>query len=185
MAEARAVGRKELVNSVRKTASLHEDIKSHQSRLALPYSESKPSEVTEVYWIYAIRKTGTYPPATDRSGKWLIFVHVKDVDEIWAKIKKATEEGELGSSSKVATAKPNPNSADPSRRVICVYTYDWTDREDVQRIGVALSQLGVKGKIYYKTDEDTLSGKYRVSGHTRISKYCMDCQTLDFIVYES
>lgn len=73
--------------------------------------------MTEVYWIYAIRKKGDYPKRTTRSGKWLIFINKKDVDEVWAKIKKATEEGKLGDSSKVATAKPNPlNAANQTRR---------------------------------------------------------------------
>jgi hypothetical protein len=32
-------------------------------------------------------------------------------------------------------------------------------------------KLGVVNKIPYKSDEDTLSGKYRITGHRRISKY--------------
>jgi hypothetical protein len=56
------------------------------------------------------------------------------VDDVWFKIKKAVEEGRLGGSAKVSTAKPNPLSKDPRKHVICVYTYDWTDEEDVRRI---------------------------------------------------
>ena len=52
----------------------HEAIKAQQRKFSLPYSSAKPSEVTNVYWIYAIRKKGRYPKATERSGKWLIFV---------------------------------------------------------------------------------------------------------------
>lgn len=150
---------------------LHELIKVGQRRTALPYSDAKPSEVTDVYWIYAVRQKGKYPKPTSRSGKWLIFVGMNDVDEVWSKIKKATEEGKLGDSSKVATAKPNPHATDSNRKVICVYTYDWTDEEDVRRIREELRRLGIVNKIPYKTDEDTLSGKYRITGHTRISKY--------------
>jgi len=135
------------------------------------YSNARPSGVTEVYWIYARRKSGEYPRSTKRSGKWLVFVDIKNVDEVWAKIKKATEEGKLGSSAKVATAKPNPNATDPNTKVICVYTYDWIDEKDVKRVREELRKLGIVNKISYKADEDTLSGKYRVRGHTRISKY--------------
>jgi len=85
----------------------HDTIKHRQRKVSAAYSESKPSEVTDVYWIYAENKTGTYPAATLRSGTWLVFVNVEDADELWAKIKKATEEGKLGQDSKVATAKPS------------------------------------------------------------------------------
>ncbi len=155
---------------MKKTASLHENIKSRQAQAALRHSESKPSEVTDVYWIYAIRKIGAYPSATDQSGKWLVFVHVSQIDEVWAKIKKATEEGKLGGSSKVSTGLPNPNATEPENKVICVYTYDWTDEEDVKRVREELRALGITRKIPYKADEDTLSGKYRVAGNTKISK---------------
>ncbi len=90
---------------------------------------------------------------------------------MWGKIKKATEEGKLSSSAKVATAKPNPNATNPEIKVICVYTYDWTDEDDVRRIREELRKLGIINKIPYKADEDTLSGKYGVKGNTRISKY--------------
>ena len=149
----------------------HESIKLMQREVSLPYSDAKPSEVTDVYWIYAKRREGKYPKPTRRSGKWLVFVEKKDVDEVWAEIKKAVEGGKLGSDAKVATAKPNPHATNPNRRVICVYTYDYTDDKDVMRVREGLRTLGITNKIPYKTDEDTLSGKYQITGHTRISKY--------------
>ena len=132
---------------------------------------AKPSEVTDIYWIYAIRKRGRYPKAIPRSGKWLIFVDPENVDEVWPKIKKAVEEGKLGNSAKVSTAKPNPLAGKSRAHVICVYTYDWTDENDVKRIREKLRKLGITNKISYKADEDTLKGKYRITGHRRISKY--------------
>ncbi len=149
----------------------HELIKAKQREISLPYSDAKPSEVTDVYWIYAERKRGKYPKATPRSGKWLIFVDPENVDEVWAKIKKAVEEGKLGDSAKVSTAKPNPLAGKSKAHVICVYTYDWTDEKDVKRIREELRKLGITNKIPYKADEDTLKGKYRITGHRRISKY--------------
>jgi hypothetical protein len=136
-----------------------------------PSSRSVPSQMTDEYWLYATRKRGQYPKATTKSGKWLVFVPVSQVDEVWVKIKDATEEGRLGDSAKVATAKPNPNSSDPSKKVICVYTYDWTDEEDVRRIRDELRALGIVSKIPYKTDGDTSAGRYAKRGHKRISKY--------------
>lgn len=136
-----------------------------------PHMENVPSQENNEYWLYAVRKQGKYPEPTARNGKWLVFVPVKSVDGVWEKIKKATEEGKLGDSAKVATARPNPNAGDSSRKVLCVYTYDWTDKEDVMRIRTELRALGITWKIPYKSDEDTDKGRYRVAGHTRISKY--------------
>ncbi len=149
----------------------YESLKSLQRMISSPYSSAKPSETTSVFWIYAKNGRGNPPKFTQRSGKWLIFVDSKDVDEVWAKIKDATEIGKLGDSAKVATAKPNPVSKNPEKKVICVYTYDWTDEKDVRRVREELRSLGIINKIPYKTDEDTLNGRYRIKGYTRISKY--------------
>ena len=149
----------------------HEALKTKQMELAQRFAEANPSEVTEVYWLYAVRKKGTYPRPTPYSGKWLIFVNRNDIDAIWTTIKQATEEGKLGGSTKVATAKPNPYATDPKTKVICVYTYDWADEADVRRIRAELRALGITQKISYKADADTLRDKYRVTGHQRINKY--------------
>ena len=136
-----------------------------------PQATQKPSRTTSAYWLFAERLTGTYPGATEKCGKWLIFVPAKNIDFVWERIRKATEDGRLGDSSKVATAKANPIAAESSMKVICVYTYDWKDEEDVKRIRTELRTLGIIWKIPYKSDEDTEAGKYRATGHTRISKY--------------
>ena len=162
---------KEKIKKDKKNKRSSKSVKAKQRKISSPYSNAKPSEVTDIYWIYATRKKGKYPKPTPRSGKWLIFVSLKNVDEVWAKIKKAVEEGKLGDSAKVATAKPNPLATDPNTKVICVYTYDYTDEKDVKRIREELRKLGITNKIPYKADEDTLSGKYRITGHKRISKY--------------
>ena len=166
------MGKDYMKDRTRRRKRRHEARKERQIELSRPYVDAKPSEVTEVHWIYALRrKKGDYPKPSPRSGKWLIFVPAEDVDEVWAKIRKATEEGRLGDSAKVATAKPNPYAIDPGMRVICVYTYDWSDKEDVMRVREELRKLGITDKIPYKTDEATLSGKYRIKGHRKVSKY--------------
>lgn len=131
----------------------------------------KPSQVTEVFWIPVTRKKGDYPKSTSKSGKWLVFVHDKKVDVLWVTIKKAVEDGKLGGSAKVSTNRPNPNALHPKLKVICVYTYDFTDVKDVMRIRRELRKLGVTSKICYKADEDTLKGRYRILGHEDICKY--------------
>lgn len=133
--------------------------------------QARPSLVTDDYWVYAERKTGVYPTATERSGKWLIFVPLPNIDAVWERVRAATEAGKLGDSAKTATAMQNPNAVDQTKKVICVYTYDWQDKEDVMRIRAELRNIGISWKIPYKADVDTDAGRYRVMGHTRISKY--------------
>lgn len=130
-----------------------------------------PSQVTNEYWLFANRKQGTYPLHSENGGKWLIFVPIGRVDNVWSKIKLATEAGRLGEMSKVATTKDNSNAANANIKVICVYTYDWMDEEDVMRIRQELRQLGITRKIPYKADEDTEAGKYANQGTKKISKY--------------
>jgi hypothetical protein len=132
-------------------------------------SHPQPSQVSNVYWLYAERGCGAYPRHTPRGGKWLLFVSVTEVDEAWATIRAATEQGRLGGASKVATAKPSPLAKHPDLRVICVYTYDWTDQTDVLRVRQELRELGFTSKIAYKADEDTRAGRY--AGQGRVAKY--------------
>lgn len=136
-----------------------------------PDNNRNPSEVTDVYWIYAYRKIGNYLESTMHSGKWLIFVSPERLDAVWRKIKNATENGKLGNESKTATAKPNSLAGKSRQKVICVYTYDWTDEEDVKRIREELRKLDIFWKIPYKTDQDTSDDKYRTTTNQKIPKY--------------
>ena len=131
----------------------------------------RPSQVLDEYWLMVISKKRMNAPSTDRTGKWLLFVPVSEVDEVWDRIRQATESGLLGVASKVSTARPNPNARDASKKVVCVYTYDHEDEVDVMRVREELRRLGFKDKIPYKTDEATIFGKYQVRGDKRISKY--------------
>lgn len=131
----------------------------------------RPSEVEGEYWLEASSRIETNAPLTDRTGKWLLFASVGNVDEVWDKIRSATESGLLGFASKVSTARPNPNARDASKKVVCVYTGDHEDEADVMRVRDELRKLGFTEKIPYKTDEATISGKYQVRGDKRISKY--------------
>ncbi len=133
--------------------------------------DPKPAQVVDVPWLFAERKAGDCPSHTERGGKWLLFAPVAQVDEVWAKIKQATEAGLLGSLAKVATAMPSPLATNPARRLICVYTYDWTDVADVRRVRSQLRDFGFVAKIQYKADDDTRAGSYSGQGKKPISKY--------------
>jgi hypothetical protein len=133
--------------------------------------ERKPSEVTDEPWLWADRASGDRPPANENSGKWLVDMSVENVDLYWEKIKQATIEGRLGCSAKVATSMRGPLRDRLKSRVICVYTYDWTDADDVHRVREVLRELGIKRPIVYKADADTLQGNTRDKWHPDMAKY--------------
>ena len=131
--------------------------------------ESNPTEVTYHAWIYAIRKQGSYPEPTERSGKWLIFLSAQSIDRYWAKIKEAVEQGQLGEQTKVSTRSPASMPPEVRRKkeergdtrfVVCVYTYDYADEADVMRVRQVLKELGIQREIIYKADADTRAGSY-------------------------
>jgi hypothetical protein len=59
--------------------------------------------------------------------------------------------------------------------VICVYTGDYENIEDVRRVGLELNKLGlgVDQPIYYKSDNMTREGKYIKPGSKINSIYKM------------
>lgn len=87
-----------------------------------------------------------------RAGKWMLFCTAQTVNEVWDVVAKATASNELGIAAKVATR----SQIDPRpERLICVYTADFHDKDDVERVALKLKQLGLvegRGKkpLYYK-----------------------------------
>ena len=132
----------------------------------------KPSKTVDSYWVWASSKEVNIDKINiTKVGKWLIFVPVVDLDSKWELIKRMTQDGHLGPLSKASTAKPNPNARDVNIKVICVYTANWTDKEDVMRVRNALREVGFTDKLSYKSDEDTRLGKYSKNGDRGFAKY--------------
>jgi hypothetical protein len=156
----------EYVNSNKYT---HEDIKRFQKSLSESCGETIPTESTRVWWLYAESKH-KYKKATQWSGKWLIFCPEKHIDSAWEQVKDATEEGLLGGQSKCSTLKGRKGGPG-SDYVICCYTYSWKDEKDVMRVREVLRELGFVKPLPYKTDADTIAGKYACKGEKKISKY--------------
>lgn len=120
-----------------------------------------PSEETGVFWHYAQNtKNPDAKKRTNKTGKWMIFPKVEEVDMVWERIKNKTIVGDLGISAKVATARPNALARDKRVRLICVYTYDCEDKEDVLEVRRKLTQMGFKQTLYYKPDSMTSDMKY-------------------------
>ena len=100
------------------------------------------------------RKHGTYLDDHPlRSGKWLIWLSTENIDRYWKRIRVAVEQGLLGNWAKVSTA--GSIREDRPDHVVCVYTYDYEDKEDVMRVRDVLRKIGIKQRIRYKADEDT------------------------------
>ncbi|KAL2045757.1 hypothetical protein N7G274_002188 [Stereocaulon virgatum] len=90
------------------------------------------------------------------SGKWMLFPSPQNVNTVWSLIAHATVSGELGFAAKVAT-----DDGSQRARLICIYTADFGDKDDVKRVLERILALGLcggngaggKGKaIYYKAD---------------------------------
>ncbi len=129
-----------------------------------------PSATTQMYWI-VVDAPGSAPEAIEdeNAGKWLIFQEPDQVDASWKKVRDATVSGLLGISAKVSTAKPNPDSRD-NRKVIYVYTRDWSDEADVMRVREKLRELGFIERIGYKRNIETFAGEYAKKGK-RVTYY--------------
>ena len=121
-------------------------------------SLDKPSQNILFYWIKAY--SPSFASGDKRIGKWLIWVNRQDIDRVWIIIKEATENGTLGIASKVSTAKPNVHSSNLKRHVICIYTYDYKNKENINKVRQSLRKMGFLAKIPYKTDSATLAGRY-------------------------
>ncbi|KAL8370034.1 hypothetical protein RB595_000407 [Gaeumannomyces hyphopodioides] len=94
------------------------------------------------------------------TGKWMLFISPQNVNEVWAKIARATSAGELGSAAKVATGGMLAPPDLARTRLICVYTRDFADLDDVGRVLGRLKELGfaANSQIYYKPDVFTILG---------------------------
>lgn len=123
-----------------------------------------PSRTTRMFWI--VQDAPEVKPDAmedELAGKWLIFLPPERVDEAWIIVRNATCRKELGISSKVSTAKPNPDSRD-SMKVIYVYTPDWRDEQEVMRVRERLRELGFVDRIGYKRNIETYRGEYSQKG---------------------
>ncbi|KAJ1325583.1 DUF1917 domain-containing protein [Microdochium nivale] len=92
-------------------------------------------------------------------GKWMLFCTVSDVNTVWEIVAKATVNNELGIAAKVA---PKSTTDFRAERIICVYTADFSNTQDVKRVATSLHRLGLippMGRpIYYKPDAYTYLG---------------------------
>ena len=127
-----------------------------------------PTDDTKNYWIHAHGiSEGCYENHQSYIGKWLIFASEIYINDIWKKINDSTKNGQLGIGSKVST-KFHLENMISSNYVICVYTKDYRDKENVKYILQQLRKIGITHTLYYKADITTLKGIY--SSNTPLTK---------------
>lgn len=138
-------------------------------RLSPPGPHTPSLELTQP-WLWALAATVAQPPiGHPRTGKWLWFPPLSQLDGAWAVIRSAVEADRLGFAAKAGTLGNSRPGSDDTRRPICIYTPDWRDTHDVERILVQLRALGVLDTLRYKTDQATRSGRYGAGAATYLS----------------
>lgn len=65
---------------------------------------------------------------------------------MWFTVAKAVAAGKLGNAAKVSPKKPD------NSHVICIYTKDFTDENDVRRVEKGLRDAGIHVGMQYKPD---------------------------------
>lgn len=95
-----------------------------------------------------------------KPGKYLLFASLRNIDEVWTKVKKATEDGLLGAHSKVSTHHRLQLLQNPTGAVICVYVDGNDNKAERLRIHKNLVDMGFPASMPFKPDEATLRGEY-------------------------
>ena len=96
------------------------------------------------------------------TGKWMLFPLEEVVDDAWTIVARLVTQKRLGSAAKVSSREEL--KANTRTRVICVYTQDFTDEEDVQRVAKVLIEgfrnHNLRFNLSYKADIYTRLGIY-------------------------
>jgi len=125
--------------------------------------ETKPSQVSNDYWIY---ETSTSHSSSPGGGKWMLFYRNKDIDAAWIKAKTCMRSGILAgiAAMKVSTARENARASDKDSQVIIFYCGPPDDEDSVVRYGKnlveAMNYVSINSNphVYYKSDEQTVAG---------------------------
>jgi hypothetical protein len=127
----------------------------HESDFHEPDCDKQPStcDCENVSWIWVSKPLQV---ESIHSGKWLLFPEKKNVDEVWEKVKILIAANRLGEQAKVSKGEKQ------DEHVVCVYTTDFENVQDVFRVLVTLRRNHLQDSfINYKTDEATLEGVYK------------------------
>jgi hypothetical protein len=116
-------------------------------------------------WSWALAKGCK---GTPRTGKWMLWPKGEEAIEVWRVICELTCSHELGIQAKMSCVENRELSGE---RLICVYTYDSDDMEDLQRVVDKLrSSIDPKHRLIYKEDSMTRADFYQ-DVDRRVSKW--------------
>ena len=157
----------------RKHADLDREATTTLRKVVMDFS-SKVSEDGE--WLWLPLEKGRYEiPLTIEAidnlalktgvlgGKWLVYRSREEIDDVWLTIARATFNKTLGIGAKVSTAEEDESK----RHVICIYTRNYLDLEDVKRVRGLLKDMGFAESLCYKPDIYTYLNIYK--GTTKLS----------------
>jgi len=81
-------------------------------------------------------------------GKWMLFPGTNEVDQMWNKIGKAIQTYTLSCHG----AKVSPRNNNNDTHLICVYTSNYLNKEDVMLVREELRKMGFSRPLPYKAD---------------------------------
>lgn len=122
-----------------------------QRMILIDRKTGKPLEMNESLIDEIAEKMGLL------SGKWLIFIQTEHADELWSKIEKLTNEDKIWSAKISTLVHP---LASRGKHVVCIYTKNYLDKQDVMKVREILGEIGVEGSLSYKPDIYTVLGIY-------------------------
>ena len=111
-----------------------------------PDCQKQPSSCSCVAWFVA--RSGEQVKS-DRCGKWIIRPEKQCVDEIWEKTTRLLSKNELGNRAVVSTKKQG------DEHIICLYTNDFEDVQDVFRVLVTLQRKELEDDFFTYVTEET------------------------------
>jgi hypothetical protein len=93
------------------------------------------------------------------SGKWLVTPSIANGNDVFMRLYEIMRvENGLGSTAKISRMSNNGRTV-----VICVYTNDWRDTDDVRRVLCRLREAGIQQTLLYKTDRATRDRIYEMN----------------------
>lgn len=114
-----------------------------------------PTCNTYRYWISYTSKITKGFRSTEDTGKWCIFAAASTINKKWDLIKSLIDSGEIVH-AKVSTSLFLPKSRS-KKYVICVYTKNYNDIEDLKKTREFLRSVGFNRPLKYKRDIDTMN----------------------------
>lgn len=159
-----------------------------RSHFVMPATSNLPSETNPCqapagnHWVHSSNSDGGAERDPLLIGKWLLRVGHPYVSNCWDRVRTATEDGTLGIAAKVSTdwgMRHDPAGFGVEglggwrTHVVCVYTQDWRDRDDVFRVGRRLHTVDAvrKQPITYKADASTYGGMYAGNAPGEVALY--------------